>query len=276
MNFNTLEDATENLVSKGWRYYDSEWMVEDDNGVRTPLSMVNSVSSVSGKGGGGADDLASGWQYSVDFGGFLQNQKGSSKKGKTHFVRRRKLVRTVRFNETRIGNNPNQTCQNCDLKSQLDMAELLLQKLYAAVRGRYGPALKLHKIIKMKSQLIDALFALPQNTYNPQLVEQQLNDFVTEQTKGIGRYAPHTFAPYSQAHPDGALLYSSFPRSERKAIVRALIRKHDLSYQFHCAERECGTQCPFAVHRCPNPGCDEVFCLRDWPAHDAQCSYKEV
>lgn len=156
------------------------------------------------------------------------------------------------------------------------MAELMLHKLYAAVRGRYGPALRPHKIAKMKSQLIDALFALPQNTYNPKLVEQQLNEFVTEQTKGIGRSAPHTFPPYSQTHPDGALLYASFPLSERKAIVRALIRKHDLSYQLHCADPYCGTRCPFAVHHCPNPGCDDVFCLRDWPAHDAQCSYKEV
>lgn len=67
-------------------------MVEGDNGLRTPLS---SVSSAPGSGKGGAEDLASGWQYGVDF-GTLANQ-GSSKKSMGHFVRRRKLTCTIRF-----------------------------------------------------------------------------------------------------------------------------------------------------------------------------------
>lgn len=87
------------VLSTGWQYCDAEWMVDGDNGLRTPLSSVSSPPPSTGKsggGGGGAEDWASGWQYSVDFGGFQQNQ-GSSKKGMTHFVRRRKLVRTVQF-----------------------------------------------------------------------------------------------------------------------------------------------------------------------------------
>ncbi len=69
---------------------DDDWYVHDaGNRPPTPLRQL-----LSGKGEDGANF---GWWYCVDFGGFTTNS-GVSKKGLSHFVRRRKLTRTMVFN----------------------------------------------------------------------------------------------------------------------------------------------------------------------------------
>jgi hypothetical protein len=167
-----------------------------------------------------------------------------------------------------------QTCQICDLKSVEYMADVLINKLYAAVRGRYGAEAKQHKIAKMKTQLIDALFAVPQNTFSSAMTLQHLRDFVSAQVKG--RVSLGLVGDFTAGRADCALVNAMFPVKERRGIMRALIRKNDLSYQFHCTEVHCGADCPFTAHRCPYPNCTERFSLRFWGDHDAQCQYKEV
>jgi hypothetical protein len=148
----------------------------------------------------------------------------------------------------------------------------LAEKVFAALRRRYGATEnRVHKIMKLKSQAVDALFGLPQNAFNANFVIQQLDEFVAAQAK-----TREVLTELSDRHPSGRAFLALFPEGERAAIVRALIRKHDLGYNFHCAQVYCGTSCPFAVHRCPNVGCSATFSRKWWEEHDATCVWKEV
>jgi hypothetical protein len=144
--------------------------------------------------------------------------------------------------------------------------------VFKALRQRYGAKEnRVHKIMKLKSMVIDALFGLPQNTFNANFVIQQLEDFVTAQAK-----TREVVTTLSDGFPDGRAFLALFPAAERAAIVRALVRKNDLSYQYHCTEVYCGTSCQFAVHRCPNAGCTVRFSRKWWGEHDAGCPFKIV
>lgn len=177
--------------------------------------------------------------------------------------------------ETTLGNNPRQSCESCDHRSVEDLAGLLIEKIWLALRGRYkADFVRPHKVAKMKSALLDALFSVPQNAFSLPFVADQVGEFVKGQLKHGNR--PETVPAFQPKSPDGRALVKLFPRDERRGIARALIRKLDLSYRFHCVDPQCGTGCVFATHRCPNPGCTVTFSRKDWHEHDATCEYKEV
>lgn len=174
--------------------------------------------------------------------------------------------------ENALTNNPRQSCQSCDLRCIEQLALPLAEKVFKALRQRYGAKeSRVHKIMKLKSMAIDMLFGLPQNTFNANFVIQQLEEFVTAQAKTL-----NVVTTLSDSYPDGRAFLALFPAGERAAIIRALIRKHDLAYHFHCTEVYCGTSCQFAVHRCPNNGCSVTFSRKWWGEHDATCNWKEI
>jgi hypothetical protein len=72
-----LEEASQGMLAKGWDY-DGDWLIASivDFSAMPYAAAGNEV----------------GWLYHVDFGSF-SSSAGQAKKGMTHFVRRRKLVR---------------------------------------------------------------------------------------------------------------------------------------------------------------------------------------
>jgi hypothetical protein len=63
---------------------------------------------------------------------------------------------------------------------------------------------------------------------------------------------------------------------ERKELARAIIRKYDVTHEFHCTNKFCGKECPFAIQLCPNPGCGVRFSKKAWLEHEAKCPEKAL
>lgn len=249
-------------IHAGW-HWTSDWQIigTDSFGTVTPYAP----SAGGGEEGGG-------WLYSPDFGSYSQGKYGVPKKGLTHFVRRRKLMRIRQFDESTICNDSNHTCMSCDGKQVEQLSNMFIDLFYGALFAKYPTKeLKLLKIIKMKNLFIDALMA-PVNVraYSFDSVAAIVNAFAHSQKRGglLTRFNPSD--PYCRQ------VEQQFPLLERVALARAAIRKYDGMFEYHCNAHICGATCPFAVHRCPHTGCEVRFSKRWWGEHDAACPFKVV
>ena len=99
-----------------------------------------------------------GWSYDVDFSTF---QNASSKKGMTHFVRRRRLTRIQDFDINRLKCRTEKakivdTCDTCDLEQIDKISNLLLHKLaIASLKVEPKKAILAPIVNPIKSQLIE-------------------------------------------------------------------------------------------------------------------------
>ena len=80
-SFTSLEDANRLLIPEGFMWSDLEWLV-----VGAEQSFLHSMA---------APDM--GWLYNTDFSSFSTATSGHATKCMTHFVRRRKLTRTLHY-----------------------------------------------------------------------------------------------------------------------------------------------------------------------------------
>ena len=169
-------------------------------------------------------------------------------------------------------------CDNCDSRCLDTLAPVLLQHLHIALKAHYGinKEIPIHKIIKLKNLLIESLFELRQNTYSYDVILQQLQEFLKVHAIKVRFNTLSSIPQYNENTPEGLNLLKYFDLSERYGIIRSLIRKNDLVYQYHCTEAECGRNCMYAICVCPNPGCTMKFSNKYWSEHDAVCEYKKI
>lgn len=188
-----------------------------------------------------------------------------------HFLTCKNAERTVYANEF-------QTCRSCDFRRIEQLEPLLRDALWKALHARYGPKeiMRLDKIVKLKKLLVAGLFAKSQTAYSHAFFAQQLEQFVKSQVPSGSTSKFNALPEYNDQSEVGRVIQDAFTVDERKGIVRALIRKFDMSYTYHCADPQCGTECAFAVQRCPNPGCNVRFSRKWWGEHDANCPHKVI
>jgi hypothetical protein len=217
-----------------------------------------------------------GWSYDVDFGTF---QNSSGKKQMVHFVRRRRLTRIQDFDINRLAGT------HCDLKivgscDHCDTAEI--EKLDAQMLLKLSDiTLKLdQKVIPqppvlnpLKTKLFDELLNPPST--GMQRVHAAIDTFQAGPQSSWGKMFTHTDKT-AEDLPRRTELMASLHFEERSFVSKAIVRKHDLNYEFHCDKPNCGDACVFCPEACPNAGCTEVY-SRKWASkHDSDCPQKVV
>jgi hypothetical protein len=69
----------------GWRWFTDDWEIPSHNPDVLPMAFQS------------ADRDSLGWMYNVDFSSYSSTNRGVPTKGMTHFVRRRRILRTMIF-----------------------------------------------------------------------------------------------------------------------------------------------------------------------------------
>ena len=204
-------------------------------------------------------------------------------------------------------------CQHCDSKEVQKLADLLLEKLGAALLGGggsgagggmgmgvltmgvAGAAMPLHRVLGVKRAMLnallrDAVMDVPQ--YKLEAVGKILDSFIASQqnssllnlgakaggvmSMGMGG-GSGTSRVLGSRRPSIADQQQAvlFSVEERVELAKLVIRKFDAAlHEYHCSTPSCGTGCVFAVQRCPHDGCSTRFSQRWWGEHDAACLFK--
>lgn len=185
------------------------------------------------------------------------------------------------FSEYTIGDAEEApVCQHCDLSAVDRLVPLFLEKLYLAIEITHkSKGINARNVAVLKSALIQALLA-PDDAYGTSMyIESDMirrcDQFVAAQMVKSGLSRVPTLTPTDVVTGTGAL-GALFPLAERQGLARAVIRHFDRAHQYHCGTADCGSQCDFAAHACPNAGCAERFSRRHWADHDAVCPFKIV
>jgi hypothetical protein len=152
----------------------------------------------------------------------------------------------------------------------------LLATVWKALHARYSDVKRLNKILKIKKLMLEMLFTWPHTTFSQAAVQQQLEAFVQSQAPGGWTSKFAGLPPCTKTTGAGALVIEWFSDQERATIARALIRKRDRSFAYHCPDPQCGQECAFALQRCPHPGCNVRFSQKWWGEHDALCPHKVI
>ena len=90
--FQNIEAANTQLLSPGWRWFTADWEVPSHNPDVLPMPFQS------------ADRDSLGWMYNVDFSSYSPTNRGVPTKGMTHFVRRRRILRTMIFDGMSLKN----------------------------------------------------------------------------------------------------------------------------------------------------------------------------
>jgi hypothetical protein len=158
--FATMEEANQSLLSLGWQWDETPWMI--DKGIAQETDE-------------------DGWRYSSDFTSFSSenpaNTNISGRKGLMHFVRRRRLVRNQSFDGENSSflnvflfqsflsfslvqlfcNVMTLTCDHCDLKEVEKLSVLFLEKFAQATMKKHPRNLSPSKVNVLKSLLVLSL-----------------------------------------------------------------------------------------------------------------------
>lgn len=264
--YKTIDEADSALLSAGWRWApDSKWAVEID-GTTDP----------------------EGWKYAVDF----DSPEGSASKSKgmMHFVRWRKLQRTMHFDATLLfdsspaGLKCLACCSYGDYEEIERVAASLLPALTAASLKAYPKSLPDVKLNELKGTLLHKFLSLgsptpPTVPYSPDAVNSRLDAFVAEASpKG---WASAMGVGGGDSSPEFAArrasdVAASFSRSERVGLAEATVRWLDPTFAYHCDGRVCGDDCAFKAASCGNEGCKAVYSSKHGPNHDSKCEHKVV
>jgi hypothetical protein len=180
------------------------------------------------------------------------------------------------------------SCQNCDLREVEKIAQLLLETFYAALVTRY-PAkdAKFHKLAKVKNALVQSIFAKGHaRSFSFPAFSQSLDQFVQSQQHSSLLHAKK--GPLSSQElvrlRTNQTQHDTFMREvteqlsleERLGLARAVVRRLDSLFEYHCSVPLCGVDCVFAVQRCPHEGCTARFSRKWWAEHDQSCVHKVV
>lgn len=258
ISWKELEDAEDALLSLGW-----DWNAEG-----SPWSPDKEHPNTDEEG----------WSYDVDFGTF---QNSCSKKGMTHFVRRRRLTRIQDFDINRLKCRSEKakiedSCDTCDLTQIEHISNALLQKLaITSLKIEPKKAIVAPTVNPIKTQLIETLLGSESmgvsslllaiekfEIANKSIFKQMFSTAIDKSNEEIPRRANNIV--------DNMLF------DERSFIAKALIKKHDVDFKFHCNIKNCGEACEFAPEACLNPGCSSVHSRKYHLDHDAICPHKIV
>jgi len=259
VSYNSLEAAEPDMLTYGWTWDpQSEWQ------------LISTVSQ--GQYNPATAPADEGWLYNADFSSYSQEtHQGAVQKGMTHFVRRRRWVRTQIFVAGTILNDDSLTCQSCDLEQVEALQKLLLEKFWQAIYVKYGGSANRHKFNKLKNKLIEAtrLISRGVRSLSVQQVGADLDKFIRSLgNKSVGAFDIH--------NPNCKLLVDGFTAPERIEIAKVIVRSFDSTHEYHCTNNFCGQECPYAVHSCPNGGCTTSFSMNHWLKHDAVCPFKPI
>lgn len=264
-----VEAAEAELICHGWSWLDDSWTID--------LNYPGTDSD--------------GWGYAVNFGSIDETSTGQ--KGMTHFVRRRRRIRTQIFIGNKIrclinliltANQHNHgTCDHCDLNFIEKLSNELLEALTKASVHVNPTAHSEVTTIRLKNVLMEILgLASINEVMTIEQVQSKLEHFVQILDEKQSRWAKVTAMIGSELHPEklawraAELTREIFALPERMEIAKILIRKYDGTHQYHCATEHCGDECEFAPMKCSNEGCHEEFSRKWWGEHDAQCPYKII
>eukprot|EP00596_Hydrurales_sp_CCMP1899_P006799 CAMPEP_0119043424 /NCGR_PEP_ID=MMETSP1177-20130426/21728_1 /TAXON_ID=2985 /ORGANISM="Ochromonas sp, Strain CCMP1899" /LENGTH=394 /DNA_ID=CAMNT_0007011455 /DNA_START=173 /DNA_END=1358 /DNA_ORIENTATION=- len=256
-NFKNLEEATNQLLSAGWRWDpDSTWKVD--------LDCLNTDEE--------------GYAYATDFGGGIDDTHWGVK-GRTSFVRRRRMNRLKSFNPDLLFLDcESWTCDHADVEEVDQLSALLLNALVGNSIKRHPRLVSDPKLNIIKNSLMTAL-NLQGKPLGVTAIWVILEGFVNEgggpfsvMSAAIGGTNPVEITAQRVAYLNSA----SFPLVERTALANAILHHHDSAYRYHCDKKNCGYDCVFRPMTCPNKGCQVIVSLKWGGRHDAVCPMKIV
>ena len=175
------------------------------------------------------------------------------------------------------------TCTHCDLNAVRKLQTLLFEKILLALQlnGKYR-GVNIRNIQTLKTDLIGTILNDPDTralrVYLFDQCETVCCRFIETITGGLlnVKRIYQNVPVVTHSAEDRSSLNELFPLEEQIGLSRAIIRALDLQHRYHCGAMNCGSRCEFAVHRCPNPTCTELFSRSAWQQHDDVCPFKII
>ena len=165
------------------------------------------------------------------------------------------------------------------------LSAVLLHALAAASLRAHPRNLIEAKCNKLKTALIQQHLSLrsgdlvPSGLYSSKVLASRLEQFAKESASAwsavSGMVASGSpLEMLGRRTADIAQAY--FSHEERRVLAGLIIRRHDLTLQYHCGAPGCGSGCEFRVERCPHDGCAAVYSAKWAAQHDAVCPQKPL
>ncbi len=134
----------------------------------------------------------------------------------------------------------------------------------------------MHKYVKLKNAMIASIFAKGHaRSLSIPAFTQTLQEFVRSQQPSSYRRQSAVNSPAANAK-FLQQVSEEFPIEERAGLARAVIRRLDTLFEYHCTVPLCGIACTFARQRCPYEHCGARFSRKYWIDHDDHCQHKPV
>lgn len=307
----SIDDVNGTLLSTGWKWEaGGTWEVGGDAstdshgwsyaadfssfgaaaGAVSGATVLGSISSVD------VSPPGDGWQEKNDEGVdekrtddeaqgalLVGGLNGSPVKQMMHFVRRRRLGRYQVFDAEQLSDCGAFTCDHCDLEEVERISAVLLQALASASLKAHPRNLTEAKVNKVKSQMLSALQLrgdpIAAGHFSSKAIASRLEEFSNEAGSAWSSVSG-LLAGGSPLEMIGRrtadLAHAYFTHEERRLVAGLVIRKHDLSYQYHCDTAGCGQMCVFRRETCPNEHCGTVYSAKWRDEHDKVCPQKTL
>lgn len=196
------------------------------------------------------------------------------------------LVSSLYFPVGAIGG----TCDYCDSTQISVISNKLLDTLCQASLNEYpGQEPPPDPLInRLKDHLMDmiGLGSIARNPPNMQFTLKDIlhkldkfSSYVLEKkslwSKAASMFTPE-YTPEFFPQRSEVLRNGVFTDVEREVIACALIRKYDTEYKYHCDRVNCGQQCIYSIHVCPNPGCTVKYSLKYQAEHNDTCPFRVI
>jgi len=309
LSWNSLAEASEYLVQKGW-VYDNADSGEDDD--MLGFVVVNEDNEE-------VSDEEAMWSYASDWNHFSstksvdkkkKKKKESTKNGKKktvshamHWVRRRRLWHSCHFVTNQFTQLPREMygkCDHCDSKAVEIVSAKMLEVLAISTLTK-APKAKLTDaiVLPLQTKLIQALGVASatkplepsthKGAFSPTPLDRimadldkfanpQKNVFKAASSKFGGKLDNLTFRE-ALADRKESIAANCFPKEERDILAKLEIRYLDYpDFILHCNVEKCGAACVlYSPMECPHEKCGQIMSLKYWEEHvEALCDYKVV
>jgi len=280
VNVDTSTDADGWSYSADFGWFDSAGGVKGQEGSTVPAGPASSTVTINGLQDG-ADILAEAAQ-SVE--GLVGGSGGVSNKQMMHFVRRRRRTRLQTFDPELLSDFGALTCDWCDLDEVENVSSVLLHALAVASVRAHPRNLTEQKCNKLKTELVNFLSLrggdlISTGQYSHKVVASRLEEF----SKGTGSAWSAVSSLVASGSPieilgrrTADIAGAYFSHEERRVLAGLVIRKHDVTFQYHCDKPGCGAACEFRIEKCPHDGCGTVYSSKWAQEHDSVCPQKII
>lgn len=192
------------------------------------------------------------------------------------------------------------TCDHCDLQEVEKLLKVLLDKLTSASISRHPRSISERKVNALRNEMLNALQLLTPSSgsdassvsstaaagastkdismtpYFFNKVSEILDNLITRSRTALSMASSvfssgDTVDNWNQRQQEIA---RQFAYEERYELAKLIIRQHDVEYNYHCTEQNCGSSCIFAIETCPNVGCGVLYSRKWATQHDDICPEK--